>query len=1580
MRLDAENFITANTSSSKKPRYVVEISFDDANTDLYYITSHDDSALPSGALSIDGIIEDISGTTQKITPEKGLASIGTLVFNVVDLADSVTTLQYDKLQLGKGLRGKRVRVYVGYVGNIWSEYSLVTTQVIETVVYRNGKYIFNCSDVQRLERNILFDLAFTNLSSTLNVGDTVVNVYNTTDFIALEHGTSYSDAPSQTVYYFKIDDEVIRATGKTGSTFTGCERGALNTKEVEHVIDTDAIADRRTKVEEYVYLELPAPKLIYAILTGKLIGQSTELPPSWHLGISESFVRQSDFTGVGKDLFDTVYDTNGLVLPFHGLKKQDGKKFIEKELLLLMGCFTPVYGTGELGLLRMVSVLSNSGFIATLDEENIVSYSDLIHDMKSLHNNIEIKWNWLDSKEKFTRKNILIDQDSISTHGLATQLEFKFRGLYGNRHTAETLAERFNSFRDRYTGPPLRINVTCLPSTNIYEVGDTIRLKLDNIKDYNTGQALDRTFEIQNVSIDWITGRVSFALFGSSQKAGAISATAATTVIPDTWYTSEGVNLATHVETSYDYSTDYENISGIGHIKSSSSITGGADLTNGSGVLGTNSIYYHDGDLIIDFGVTLNISDNIQLRVKGFLTINGDINGEAFGLLGGADRKDLDKIDPRAGYADHSNKYIHNVGQSGFIGPTRSMGGELGDSNSKAIAPAEAGWFLPTPENVTDGLHSTAPSLSLNYANSQLNGIPQDLRGTSGASGGNWCARIFSLPNGDTFYHLGGGKGGNSGAGLMIVSRGAGFGASGKINLSGEAPDRGSLHPGGSYSLAWANATQSRTVQKQYGGTGAPGAPGALYFAIDGKYQTFPDLTNTIFSDYGDMPFNPDNGRVPAHISWSEISKPYIAAPPQYPHLLGLDGKNVDLTGNNGATRILFVTGAEIAVEDSQDATNTASAISLIEYTNLPLSAAGNLSSIEVTVTPPSDANYDYSNVYYKVDTQDVWTLIGSANDKVVIVVASDGLTYDFEARGVSISNIENLNGISSQITTTDVTTPELNTDIAVIETLVVPDVSGLELFEGGNTEEFTGKDAKFTWNKSSITNSYFIGSEPTGVGSNTGALDLYFRDYEVRIYNDSETLLRIENVVDNVYTYTHEKNVEDYERVVGTVGANRSFRIEVFARSRQGQLSINAARLPVSNPAPVLPTSINLKANFRALFLEYILPTDLDFAGVKIWIDTSTGFTRDNTTLVYNGVGSNVIIDVLGDGSALQPNTTYYVYMLAYDAFGETGTESVELSTTTLYVETSDIKPLAVTDALILNLSAGKILADVISASLVFANAMVLTTLGVVRSAATFGAAGIWLGWDTTAYKFYVGDGDKKFLQYDGSDVLIGAETKITGSFSYDSDALYYQTYFDSIDGWSKADSGTGSLVSVATGLSIAAGSDPASYAYAQKIMGNPIAGISYANDMRFKTKLIYGGGNVSSPYFNGWVACGGYFKSNGGVRSGDGVGIEMRNTSSMFFFVHNSTGSHYEIDVTSVFGITGNGGFLIEFIFDMVNEEAYLYVDTVLKATIIKATAGAAWPTATTENIICGMMLNGETSYSKHFSFDEVRMIAEN
>lgn len=961
MRADNAAFAEKNAAAEKSPRFVWEQSYDSANTILRYFTSHNGTPVPAGAAVIQNCIKDVSATSQTLNPDTANARIGAIKIELRDIGALVTDLFGGQLALGRGTRLQRGRLFVGYEGLTFNslidrEFVLVQTQLVDEIAYDDGSYFIRCLDIQRELREDIFDVAVTNLQASLLIGQTTASVFDTSQFELLAHGTSYSDAPSATVGYFKIDQEVIRYTGKTATTFTTLTRGALNTVEADHLVDVAAPADRRTKVEEYVYLEMPAVKLLLALLTGVLEQQGgAQLPASWHLGIPAEFVRNADFTGIGLDWYNPLDDSAGFPVRFEGLTKRKGKEFIEKELLRLLFAFMPVYADGALGLRRMPDLAAGAAYSAQLDNTNVRRTGELKHDFRRTHNKFQIAWNFEPSHKNTTRKNLLIDADSIIVHNKAEPLELKFLGLHGSRHTAVTLQTRFDAMRDAFAGPPLALRAGLHLAQNPIEVGDVVRGIMPWIRDINPPHGpIDRSFAVHQIAVTWDEG-VSVQLFASTRRAKPVSATADLTVLTDAWYISLGTELSTVLT-----------ITGAapGHISANGTLTGGVDMN------AAPSIFYFDGDLVLDAGVTVTFTGNVQLRVKGFFTRNGTLDGKGGGFAGAASPGAV----PQA----------FNLGTQGFLGTTVSGGGIVVPIflNDEAIG------FGCFPGGIVRGVNDVAPPLSLTWDGTTLGGFPADCRGSSGSSGGvSFKAFVGSGA-------AAGGAGGASGAGLIIVCRGTAEGAAGKIDVSGVDGA-----PGG-----FITSAQSRTY---FSGAGAGGSPAACYIILDGAQQVVPALTLTsaiAVQGRGPLPGGAQVLSVP-----SSHSKPPAGA--FYSFYAGQLGTAqfpvADMSNGRGAFRVQFVPGNVLAVPDlPAEILTPPTGLGLATGTDelLTMRDGTVVARIKVTWIASVDGRTRGYEIQFKKSADAIWTdiapVVGINTTTAWIIGAQDGINYDVNLRG----------------------------------------------------------------------------------------------------------------------------------------------------------------------------------------------------------------------------------------------------------------------------------------------------------------------------------------------------------------------------------------------------------------------------------------------------------------------------------------------------------------------------------------------------------------------------------------------------
>lgn len=800
---------------TKEYRFVVGIILD---VDSIYLTSHSDVADVPGTV-INGVLAEPIITSQRLRPDEARAEIGTATFTIVDLAQQFTDEVRERLSDSVGLRGVPVRFYFGFAGGAFADLQLVGTQKIAAVEYHDGRYSVECADIQRTMRADIFDPVSTTLSATLTAGDTTIQVSDTSAFEMVYHGESYTDAPLGTFGYVKVKNTVYRYSGKTSSTFTGCVP-VFGTVAETITIDPALSADRRERCEEYIYLELPAVKLALAILTGDLYNDGASLPSHWSLEIPSEWITESDFINIGADLWNPATDafpSCGRVLRFEGLKRTDAKAFLEKELYLALGLFSPIYADGSLGLRRMARIGADASHVAVLDNSNSVRVGALKHAMKSLRNVFRINWSW--NGERFNRTNELVDFVSAGTHGLADEYERSFKGFHGSIHTDAAIFTMLDMLRDRYAAPPEEISVTVLDSLNGIEVGDVIRGRWRHVRDYAGAEpgandpGIDRAFEVQSVSCNFRDG-ITLELFGSTGSASIQPPTQADESLPDDYYTSQGTALA---------SAPGITIVGSTITAATLPLTGHADLTNGA------AIYYHAGDLTLAAGVTLTITNNVQLRVRGFFQCNGTITGVGHGHAGVAD-----DLRPLVIYLYEGIAHETIPGVSGYVGPTRGYDGVwFNASGVNDICQTIPSAFMPSA-------HVAAPVLALTVDGNSLLGLPTDLRGAGGPPGGRIESWV-SVPTNLTTPVAPGGTGANGGAGLAIICRGMTLGANGLIDLSGTD------------SAPVSAAPQVYGIDS-YPGAGGPGGPGTLYVLLDGAQLSLPDIAGKFRARVGTLP------------------------------------------------------------------------------------------------------------------------------------------------------------------------------------------------------------------------------------------------------------------------------------------------------------------------------------------------------------------------------------------------------------------------------------------------------------------------------------------------------------------------------------------------------------------------------------------------------------------------------------------------------------------------------------------------------------------------------------------------------
>lgn len=1220
MRADNLEFSEKNKALTQEPVYVEEISFDELNADTHFITSHAVTGL-TGSIS-DRALKLISSSTQKLDPDKAHATIGNSKFQALDVG--LTSLMRSKLNEDKGLKGKRVRFYKGHRGLNWSQFELFNTYIIDNdISYKDGLYTFNCGDIQRSMKKKIFIEQSTSIMAPVSATDDTINVLDASKFslvyqVPSETGVTLLRGLQQKVYpaghenagqlvypqLVGVDhiglvripgenkDEIALFTGKSGNTLTGLIRGVLGTTAVDVEVESGITISDAPKISEYVYINMPAVKAIYALLTGSIYGAPGEfLPDHWHLNISTSYIQTSSFINIGADLWDLSDDDKGFPILIKGRKDIEAKKFIEQKIYYTLGLYAPINSHGEIQLKRTQYIGPSGSYVRKLDESNVISYSEVKYDLEEIRNAYILKWNYDDATEKYTRTSTLFDKQSRDRHKNTDVKIIELDTLHGSRHSDAMIKYHFDALRSRYSGPPIKITLTLTPDQDGLEVGDIVRLDLKAFEDHtNESGALNRNFEVQQVSIDAKTGRVKVSLFGSSQRASDVIPENPVTA-SDIFLTSEGTEInATNFPSSGIVSSG-----GVTTVNGNLTLTGHADLNNSA------SVFYVDEDLTIDAGAVVTINNNVQLRVNGFFQHNGLIDGAGNGLSGGVADNVASHVDAPVA-ANLGKKGIGNtIAQAGFV---------YRNTTSRAGRVDIVGSQKSFDERIVIGSDNPIDQVFLKLNESGgLEGLPSNLQGTSGSSGGG----IYNGDNNTDLLSLGG-DGGSGGAGLAIFSKGSALGDAAEIDLSGGEGQTGELYY---YTGAVPFSSQSGNFPAAYAGAGAGGAPGSLLLCALDSTQTFfsPDQFNTVLN----------------HAKSNELGylQGYISFRTGSQHGYFMDGGS-----NNGRhpicskigggaqlkasenlweqySNIVFLDTSAAPVIDPPPYVEPIPAFTLTEQLNTPVTPNGDRSSIEVSVTRPifnagEIDNYSYSLVEYRVQGDDLWIAANPASPESVIEVPSNGANYEVRIRAVSTSKNTNDTGPVQTITVTDING---RTDNDLSNIYPFDEITGLKL-SGETDNTFSGGDASFEWDNS---NSEYA----------------YFNYYQIDLYSGAQ-LLRTEKSVSPFYVYSYEKNAIDYKRINGADG----FYVDLTSYVK-----------PVSKYFNNLSEFYSGAQESLNVLAEAISPDaiTLSYEGqnaILSWPETSLKFFTITATLEYSGTiiqetsGNSFVIPVSWVGS----------------------------------------------------------------------------------------------------------------------------------------------------------------------------------------------------------------------------------------------------------------------------------------------------------------------------------------------------------
>lgn len=180
-------------------------------------------------ISMDGTSNAIN---QQLQQDKGGAtSVTSLQISLIDYNEDITRLISPSVEL-TDIIGREAFVYLGFADNAFPEdYITLFVGIIDEVT-TGANIVLNIANPEQKKRQEIFISVETELTAAINNSVTTIPVLDTSNFVL--------PVTNILTTYVKIDDEIIRYTGKTSTTLTGCTRAQFDTIAASH--DSEASA------------------------------------------------------------------------------------------------------------------------------------------------------------------------------------------------------------------------------------------------------------------------------------------------------------------------------------------------------------------------------------------------------------------------------------------------------------------------------------------------------------------------------------------------------------------------------------------------------------------------------------------------------------------------------------------------------------------------------------------------------------------------------------------------------------------------------------------------------------------------------------------------------------------------------------------------------------------------------------------------------------------------------------------------------------------------------------------------------------------------------------------------------------------------------------------------------------------------------------------------------------------------------------------------------------------------------------------------------------------------------------------
>jgi len=228
------------------------------------------------------------------------------------------------------------------------------------------------------------------------------------------------------------------------------------------------------------------------------------------LKVPESFVDVAGIETLRALEFPTETYDYSLVGP------QEGKRFLEKDILQSLNCYPFVTQEGKLTIKRYKPFVPPGDIAALLTQQDIISWGWNAGD-GNIINIVQFEYEFNQSAGapgEYGLRQVYTKTASFDRYGAKPRLLIQSMGIQKSEDGQTILDDRaFEVFR-RFSEPPAQLTVQCFYRNHLLEPGDLVQVTHPNILNINTGlRGLDdEVFEVVNMSPGFDAGMVTLQL------------------------------------------------------------------------------------------------------------------------------------------------------------------------------------------------------------------------------------------------------------------------------------------------------------------------------------------------------------------------------------------------------------------------------------------------------------------------------------------------------------------------------------------------------------------------------------------------------------------------------------------------------------------------------------------------------------------------------------------------------------------------------------------------------------------------------------------------------------------------------------------------------------------------------------------------------------------------------------------------------------------------------------------------------------------------------------------------------------